>query len=107
MPTLAAHETERLFTGLIFTLLAGPQKLPPCSVSANQSTCAVPTAREEVFCKATLRMPDLRLRLTPGLAPEALQGLLESRVCMLGAVPWNCLGLEVEVDSVCGEGSLE
>lgn len=36
----------------------------PLSVSKSVSLCcAVPTAREEVFCKATLRMSDLRLRL--------------------------------------------
>lgn len=68
----SSRDRKALFMGLIFTLLTGPQKLPPSSVSANQSACTVRTSREEVFCKATLRMPNLKLRLTPGLAPEAL-----------------------------------
>lgn len=37
------RDRKALFMGLIFTLLSGPQKLPPSSVSANQSACTVHT----------------------------------------------------------------
>lgn len=37
----SSRDRKALFMGLIFTLLTGPQKLPPSSVSANQSACTV------------------------------------------------------------------